>query len=375
MKHIILLVCCGISLAAEAGREDDLDRVVGKTQRELLNQSIEKEKVLRSLYNIGKEMQKTVIERSKFDQEHMVLESQIRDLTSQVASLREQLERHRDLVARRLVAMRSFNRQTWSKFMLEAHNSARLERNAKMLSVLAQADLKNFKEFALQRASVDAAKMKVQSRLQMIESLRKQILVKENALKEQNEIRKQVLKQIRISQKSTVERLQSLRAHQTSGSALEESGLFDGLTGPSFFDKKGELFHPVDGRLIRRYGIQRPPESFVRLSHRGWFYETADQTPVRVVFDGKVALIENFPELGLTLVVDHGEHFYTVYSGLSRLSVGVAENVSEGKTIAFTGISPFDQRSGIYFEIRHFSEAIDPRPWIKGRSYDITDAR
>jgi septal ring factor EnvC (AmiA/AmiB activator) len=47
------------------------------------------------------------------------------------------------------------------------------------------------------------------------------------------------------------------------------------------------------------------------------------------------------------------------------VKVREGEKVREGHVVAVSGgISPLFG-PGLYFEIRHFTDAIDPRPWIK----------
>jgi septal ring factor EnvC (AmiA/AmiB activator) len=69
---------------------------------------------------------------------------------------------------------------------------------------------------------------------------------------------------------------------------------------------------------------------------------------------------------GQTLIVDHGDHYYTVYSHNETISVNVGDEVGQNQVVATVGSNPELSRDGIYFEVRHFSEPYDPQSWMKG---------
>jgi septal ring factor EnvC (AmiA/AmiB activator) len=66
------------------------------------------------------------------------------------------------------------------------------------------------------------------------------------------------------------------------------------------------------------------------------------------------------------LVLDHGDHYYTVYAGTKDAVVTVGDQVQPQQKIASTGFSEIHGTQGMYFEIRHFSEPYDPKSWLKG---------
>jgi septal ring factor EnvC (AmiA/AmiB activator) len=76
-----------------------------------------------------------------------------------------------------------------------------------------------------------------------------------------------------------------------------------------------------------------------------------------------VAFIGRVSGFGKTMVVDHGDHYYSVYSFLSEALVNQGERLKEQQLIAKSGES-WAQGSGMYFEIRHFSDAVDPNDWF-----------
>lgn len=99
--------------------------------------------------------------------------------------------------------------------------------------------------------------------------------------------------------------------------------------------------------------------------HKGLFFSAERGTPVRAVHHGKVAVAGSLPGLGPAVVLDHGDNYYTVYAGCARLKVREGRDVKEGEEIATSGDGSPLFGPGLYFEIRHFTDAVDPRSWIK----------
>lgn len=114
------------------------------------------------------------------------------------------------------------------------------------------------------------------------------------------------------------------------------------------------------------YGIIRDDSSDLIFTHRGHLYETLARSSVRAVFDGKVAFVGPVAGYGTTLILDHGDHYYSVYSYIDKANVTLGDQVRENQSIAVSGEIDQLKTNGIYFEIRHFSEPADPKQWVKG---------
>ena len=85
-------------------------------------------------------------------------------------------------------------------------------------------------------------------------------------------------------------------------------------------------------------------------------------TSVRAVFAGRVAFADRYGPYGKLVIVDHGEHFYSVSGNLASIDVKVGDEISSGERIGTVG----DEGRGamLYFEIRHGTQTIPPSPWL-----------
>jgi murein DD-endopeptidase MepM/ murein hydrolase activator NlpD len=124
----------------------------------------------------------------------------------------------------------------------------------------------------------------------------------------------------------------------------------------SFADSAGHLLFPVAGRAevrrARREGAEGPGVEI--LVPRG--------TPVRAVYPGRVAFADRYGAYGRIVILEHGDHYYTVSANLASMSVHVGEEVSAGTVLGAVG----DDGRGpmLYFEVRRGSETVDPNPFL-----------
>src|SRR5690606_35031429 len=125
------------------------------------------------------------------------------------------------------------------------------------------------------------------------------------------------------------------------------------------FEFKGSLLFPVTGRVVKDFGLFEDEEFHYRLAHKGLLFQVKPKTKVRSIHEGKVAFAAEISGHGRTLVVDHGDHYYSVYAMTDSLLVKIGDHGKVGQALA-------ESSDYTYFEIRHFSDAIDPKPWMRG---------
>lgn len=83
-------------------------------------------------------------------------------------------------------------------------------------------------------------------------------------------------------------------------------------------------------------------------------------SPVRAAAPGRVAYVgDGLRGYGNMVIVDHGGNYMTVYAHNRRLLVNEGAQVRQGQQIAEMGDSGASQ-VGLYFEVRHNGEPIDP---------------
>lgn len=127
----------------------------------------------------------------------------------------------------------------------------------------------------------------------------------------------------------------------------------------SFSRMQGRLIRPVGGTISGRFGQARPSGG----TWKGVFFSTAG-APVQSIAAGTVAYAGPLSGYGNMVVLDHGDGYVSVYSGLSSVSVGGGGSVAAGRTIGTSGRLPSGEQ-GLYFEIRYRRQPMNPLSWIR----------
>jgi len=128
-----------------------------------------------------------------------------------------------------------------------------------------------------------------------------------------------------------------------------------------FAEQKGQLPWPVDGDVVAKFGSKRPAGD---LRWRGLLIKAPEGQPVRAVHAGRVVFSDWLRGFGLLLILDHGDGYLSVYAHNLALYRQAGQEVMAGEVIAAVGNSGGQERSGLYFEIRHRGQAIDPAGWL-----------
>ena len=91
-------------------------------------------------------------------------------------------------------------------------------------------------------------------------------------------------------------------------------------------------------------------------------------TPVKAVETGRVALVQRLSTYGLTVILEHGSGYYSVYSQLATATVAAGASVEKGESIGTVGGANTDYGPHLHFEIRGENQiALDPTDWLRRR--------
>lgn len=149
------------------------------------------------------------------------------------------------------------------------------------------------------------------------------------------------------------------------------AGLGRGGPGTLTGADAGSLDWPVEGDVIYRFGRERQPNGTV-LRWNGIGIRARTGTPVRAVKSGTVVLAGPFEGYGPTVVVSHGDGFYTLYLYLEEVGVVEGRTVEAGQVVGTVGGSDTPEGPHIEFQIRApvgggAPQAMDPLQWLKRR--------
>lgn len=156
----------------------------------------------------------------------------------------------------------------------------------------------------------------------------------------------------------------SLQVEKESGELQERVNIDWGKVGGDFAAQRGRLNWPVRGKVLTKFGNYRNPELKTTLVSNGIDIAATRGSAVKCVFSGVASHITYMSGFGNTLIVDHNNGFYTVYSHLDQVSVQKYEALKPGDTIGTVGDSGSLSGARLHFEIYSNNKPVDPLRWL-----------
>lgn len=107
-------------------------------------------------------------------------------------------------------------------------------------------------------------------------------------------------------------------------------------------------------------------------THAGIDIKAEEGSPVRASMDGVVKELANDPQLGLTIIINHGNDICTKYSNLSTLDlVTINQEVKKGDVISGVGKTALYEIADdphLHFEVIKAGKSIDPKKYLPRQS-------
>ena len=129
----------------------------------------------------------------------------------------------------------------------------------------------------------------------------------------------------------------------------------------------GRLDWPVEGEIVYNFG-RAPGPGNTTIRWNGIGIATAVGTPVHVIGAGTVRVVDRLGTYGLSVMIDHGGGYYSLYSQLQAADVRTGQAVEARQVIGRSGGANTDEGPHLHFEIRGQNlAAIDPVQWLRRR--------
>lgn len=333
-------------------------------QERLKAQNQKQEIVLSGLMTINRKVKALVLEKGQIQAEVDSLNASIDSLESEVQETQKSMGIQRIQLSKRIRAMGHIASGGWAQFFFSRQSAPDFERNLRILRIISERDQQLIQGYQIDAQALKNKQEKLQAR--KLKSIEKQnaVLKQEAALLAEISKKNQILAKIKKSKSFSLRQLSAVKDRMRHLN-IEDSGVLDSLLKPSFADQKGFLPSPLQNlSILRSFGIMKTQNYVIK--NRGVFLQAELGEKVKTVSEGKVVLSDLIPGKGQTIIIDHGEHYYSVYSNLDLALVRVGQAVASGDVIGQTGYSLLSETTGLYFELRHFSEAYDPGQWVKG---------
>jgi septal ring factor EnvC (AmiA/AmiB activator) len=311
---------------------------------------------LSHLFVLNQEIKSISKKRTELTDSMMAQEGEVRFLAQEVQALEHRSESQKDLLNKRLRQLYQNRGDESLRWMFSAQSPAEMDRHNRYLKKMLDSDHQRLKSYIQHLQAYKSKRNHLKAMVGELAVSQKRVQAQEAQLGLQMREKAKILAQLRKEKANKLDELKDLRDHNAVSAAL---------LSYAFFERKGTLRAPVDGKLVREYGTYVDPVYRFRLMHKGHFYRVSAKTEVHAIFEGRVMLAARVPGWGHTVIVDHGDNYHSVYAFSGGLRVREGQLVKEGEVLALSGGESPLFGPGLYFELRHFSDAIDPKLWIQ----------
>jgi len=296
-------------------------------------------------------------------------ERKVRETQAEQKEAERALATRRDDLARQIRAAYIMGRSGQTQMLLNIDDVQKVGRMLSYYDYLQRAQLKAIEAIRARAEELERLAERLQLERAEIEQLRKEQAETLEELKATRAERAAVLEQIKARLSTGKGQLARLQEDERSIRKLIESlkkTLSDLPPDVSPSDKpfttlKGKLPWPARGTLLARYGETKVGGP---LRWNGHWIAAEEGSAVRAVARGRAVYVGWMQRYGLIVLVEHEGGYYTLYGHCQTAAVQVGDPVRAGQTIATAGSTGGHDRSGVYFEIRKGSEAINPQTWL-----------
>ena len=346
---------------------ENIQRRMGTAQERIKESEKRERSILGSIEALDREIGKARRKIRDLSDRERDLKERISASESSIREIRQQRERTSAWLSLRSAALYKAGRLSYLRVILNSTGIEDLQRRSYYLRVLAESDSELFnlstELYQREQRQVDALRS---AKTQLISTRRDQEQNLEVLARKKRD-KDLILAATRDKKDKNATLLREL---ESSASHLEKMlGALElqAKTGESAFPTlKGSLKRPVSGKVVRSFGRNRTGRFNTYTLSNGVTIQSAEGTPIRSVYAGKVIFADWFSGYGRIIIVDHGGGYYTLYGHLSELKVAVGADVEADMIIGLVGDSGSLEGPALYFEIRHHGKPVDPSPWFKG---------
>lgn len=348
----------GADPAPLVGAEDSGIAKKLRENREVINESeAEKRRLLGSLYAINQRMKNISTRKGKLTDDLLQSQDAVATVAATIKTLEDQIGKQRQSLKIRLRALYKISGESYFGAVFSTSNAFEFDSTLRNLKIISDRDFQLIRAYRSNLALLGQQRKKLRGQVEKLLLVERRIQKQEGLLAQEHQAKSMLATRIDSETRKRISEIRRLR-QTVNVSDVEIAQLLK----PSIYEKKGTLIAPVaSGQIAREFGLYVDQKHQFKISHKGWLINVGIDTPVLSADDGTVVFRGHLAGYGNTLIVDHDDHYYSIYAGLANLIAEEGSRVRRGEKMA-------DSSGQMYFEFRHFSEPENPANWVSRKS-------
>lgn len=139
-----------------------------------------------------------------------------------------------------------------------------------------------------------------------------------------------------------------------------------------FAGKKGILPAPASGSVVRYFGEESKGRFGIPSVSKGISIKTKPGSDIKAIYPGKIVYAGLLRGYGKLIIIDHGNHYFTLTSDVGNITKKNNEPVVQGERIATSSLHSGNLNQGFSFEVRLNTEPQDPLQWLDLSSQELS---
>lgn len=376
---IVLLCLSGTAQAGKKEELNDLRQRIADMQREFDKTSESKSEVVDALRESERAISNSKRKLAEIYEKQRATDTKLGELNTRAQRIRGTIADQQTAISKLLYQQYVGGQQEYLKLLLNDQNPNQLARDLTYYQYIARDRANRIDALRDNLAALDAISSATREQRTKLAVLRTDEAEQKRSLENEQRSRQQTLTKISSQlskQRREIKRLQRNEARlarlverltkmlaRSRPKALYRNDKLpdDSFDGSPFGRLKGKLILPVRGVITNQFGTPRPDSTVL---WKGVFVRCTEGQPVKVIAAGRVVFADWLRGFGNLMIVDHGAGYMSLYGNNETLYKQVGDELNGGDTIAAVGNSGGNEESGLYFELRHKSNPLDPMTWM-----------
>ncbi len=383
-RHALLLCLClmtGINSAYAVQQEelDNLRKHISALQKELEKTSESQSEAADELRESERAISNSKRKLAELSLQHRAADHTLGKLRQQAQQLEMDMQSQQTMLSKLLYQQYLGGKQEYFKLLLNNHDPDQAAREMRYYEYIARGRSIWLNTLRVNLAQLNEVVQQTRQKSGEIAALQKEENAQQKTLEIDKLARQHVINQFAQQLKQQRHEIGRLQRDENRLSRLvaklskiltrqKDKGIFsndklpdDRFDGKPFEQLKGKLTLPVVGEVVNKFGSARPESTVL---WRGLLLRAASGQPVKSVAAGRVVFADWLRGFGNLLIIDHGKGYMSLYGNNETLYKQVGDILRGGDTVAAVGNSGGNENSGVYFELRHKGEPLDPIKWI-----------
>lgn len=367
MRISILLISILMTCVLEANfspLEEQLLKDL-EIQKELFKKKDKETRKIKSLlYQTAKKIEKLNDQEREIQESMLITKSKVNESLSGLRVKKSIIQEQRRKILKRFRLLSVWYKAGVGDLLFSSKSVKDLDKRMFYLRKIMATDASQLTVYSSDVRLFDKEKKALRIRIKKMAKMKANLKSKQSQLSKIKRYHKNILAKVYRDRKKAFKKLANMRTK--SFQILKEK-----MNRGSFFELKRKLSLPVEGKIVQNFGVIPKERKRVSLYSNGIKIEVKKEQYVKAVSSGKLIFSDHMRGYGKTVVIDHGDRYYTVYSNLSKVYSKVGDEIKESYKFAKIGSLRQEIDTHLYFEIRKFSEALNPVNWIKKQDLKI----